>query len=377
MDKSTVEQAILAMARDGELLAAIRDEPRRAPELLGLDVEWAEVILAGDRDRLRSIGLNDGMTILVSRWFSGDIADSGSTGGLIVDESIPLPVPNVPANLVFAGGCSHVPDLLARPEIDPEEAVGRLLAGYERLKDDLVAAAPDVILVSADCHFQSFATGHFVLGEAMNHVGSMEFFARPDLDLQLTGAPEFSRKLAAAVRAAGLEVEEAPVVDLDHGLVVPLRLVLPRPDLPVVPIITQPARSFSPFNSRKFGEALRSVIEGSGLRVAFLATGGLSHWLDPGHFGGVDVEFDTYILKLLEAGRGLDLAALEPLALLEHGQYELPNWLIMLGVTGPAVRGEVYAYEPMEASGGGWTVARMDLARARAESAAAAESASR
>ncbi|EGD55912.1 protocatechuate 3,4-dioxygenase [Gordonia neofelifaecis] len=371
MNKATIEHAILALARDSELLAAVRDEPTRAPELLGLDVEWAEVILAGDRDRLRSVGLNDGMTILVSRWFSGDLSDSTSTGGFTVDHSIPLPVPDVPENLVFAGGCSHVPDLLARPEIDPEEAVNRLLEGYARLKDDLVAAAPDVILVSADCHFQSFETGHVVLGESMNHEGSMEFFSRPDLDLKLTGAPEFSRKLAAAVREAGLEVEEAPVVDLDHGLVVPLRLVLPRPDLPVIPVITQPARSFSPFNARRFGEAMRSVVAESGLRVAFLATGGLSHWLDPGHFGGVDVEFDSYILQLLEAGRGLDLAALEPFALLEHGQYEFPNWLIMLGLTGPAVHGEVYAYEPMEASGGGWTVVRMDLERAVAERAAA------
>ena len=40
-----------------------------------------------------------------------------------------------------------------------------------------------------------------------------------------------------------------------------------------------------------------------------LATGGLSHWLDPGKFGGVDVEFDTYLLQMLQAGRGLDVSA--------------------------------------------------------------------
>jgi len=37
------------------------------------------------------------------------------------------------------------------------------------------------------------------------------------------------------------------------------------------------------------------------------------------------------------------------------------NWLIMLGVVGAGVRGEVYAYEPMKASGGGWAVLNMLL----------------
>ena len=49
-----------------------------------------------------------------------------------------------------------MPDLLARPEIDPADDVDRLLDGYHRLAADLAAAEPDVILVTADCHFQSF-----------------------------------------------------------------------------------------------------------------------------------------------------------------------------------------------------------------------------
>ncbi len=162
------------------------------------------------------------------------------------------------------------------------------------------------------------------------------------------------------------------VVKVDHGLIVPLRLLLPRPDLPVIPIITQPGRTFSPFNAREFGVAMRDAIENSGLKVAVLATGGLSHWLDPGHFGGVDVEFDTYLLKLLSTGRGLDMCSLEPYPLLAHGQYEIMNWMIMLGITGPGVFGDVYSYEPMEASGGGGTVVNMDL-DAAAQQAAAAE----
>lgn len=373
MERQAIEDAILTLARDTELLERVREDPPEAARALGIDEEWARVILSGDRDRLRSAGLNDGLTILVSRWFKDDLGDSSSEGKFVADTHAALPPADLPAGLVFAGGCSHVPDVLARPEIDPADAVGRLLSGYERLAADLAAADPDVILVTADCHFQSFETGHFVIGDAASHEGSMEFFKRPDLDLQIQGQPELARALAAAARAGGVEVEVAPRVDLDHGLIVPLRLMLPRPDLPVIPIITQPARTFSPYNARALGKALRTAIEESGLRVAMLATGGLSHFLDPGKFGQVDEEFDTYVLDMLKAGRGLDLGSLEPYPLLDHGQYEFMNWLIMLGIVGPGVRGTVYSYEPMEASGGGWAVVGMDLAAAGLDLGARAE----
>lgn len=361
MSDGSLDQAILAMARDGELLDRVREDPAAGAAELGITEDWARVIITGDRDRLRSAGVNDGVSILVSRWFQDDLSDSRSEGRLHVDTETPLPPKDVPTGLVFAGGASHVPDLLARPEIDPEEGVQRLSAGYERMAQDLRDADPDVILVTADCHFQNFDTHHYVIGTAPAHQGSMEFFKRPDLDLELTGSPEMAKHITEAVRASGLEAEEAPRVDLDHGLIVPLRLMLPRPDVPVVPIITQPHRSFSPFGARAFGHAMREAVARSGLRVAMLATGGLSHWLDPGKFGGVDVEFDTYLLDMLRAGRGNDIANLEPYPLLDHGQYEFPNWLIMLGLVGDGVRGEVYTYEPMEASGGGWTVVRMLL----------------
>lgn len=254
-----------------------------------------------------------------------------------------------------------MPDLLARPEIDPPEAVERLTAGYVRLREALEAAQPDLIIVTTDCHFQSFETGAFVVGVGAEHRGSMDFFKRPDIDLNVQGDPEFAQQIVDRVRAANLEVEAAPVVNLDHGLIVPLRQVLPRPDLPVIPIVTQPARAYSPYGARAFGQALRQAIEGSNKRIALLATGGLSHWLDPGKFGAVDTAFDDYILQMMQHGRGLDLADLEPYPLLDHGQYEFLNWLIVLGALGPGIRAEVYAYEPLEASGGGWTVVNMNV----------------
>lgn len=357
--RDILEKAILALGRDAELLARFQRDPGSVGAELGLDDEWAGVIQRGDRDRLRMAGVNDGITILASRWFRNDLGDSSSRGAFTADDAGEISGGRWPDNLVFAGACSHVPDLLARPEIDDPAAIERLRAAYARLAADLLASRPDVVITTTDCHFQSFETGAFVVGEAASHSGSMVFFKRPDLALSLRGDPEFAGEIIREVRGRGLEVEAAAEVQLDHGLVVPLSLVLPDPQTPVVPVVTQPARTFSPYGARAFGQALRSVIERGNRRVALLATGGLSHWLDPGKFGFIDREFDNFILDLLKKGRGLDLANLEPLPLLSHGQYEILNWIIVLAALGPGIKGDVYAYEPCEKSGGGWTVINM------------------
>jgi hypothetical protein len=361
MNRKTIENAILQLGKDTALLTRFKKAPVDVGAELGLDSEWSAIVAAGNRDRIRAEGIPDGISILVSRWFKDDIGDSASQGLFRWDGKYSQETPALPKNLYFAGGCSHVPDLLARPEIDPADAVQRLLDGYGKLRHDIAAAKLDVLLVTADCHFQNFSSGAIVVGVGTRHVGSMAFFKRPDLDADVAGDPEFATQLAAAVRAAGLEVEAAPRVDLDHGLIVPLRLLLTDQPVKVIPIITQPARSFSPFGARAFGQALRPAIEKSDKRVGFLATGGLSHWLDPGKYGFVDMPFDQFILDLLRAGRGLDLSNLEPYPLLDHGQYEFLNWIIMLAVAGGGLKGDVYAYEPMQKSGGGWAVVNLPL----------------
>lgn len=295
------------------------------------------------------------------RGVSGGLGSPAGQPRSVAKPATGTPAKGVPANIVFAGGCSHAAALLDSPEIDPPDAAARLSAGYARLAQTIAEAAPDLMIVITDCHEQSFETGTFVVGTAARHAGSMAASDRPDLDLTLAGMPAYAYAIADCLRAEGMEVTEAPRIDLDHGLIVPLRHLLPRPDMPVVPIITQPARAFSPFGARLFGEVLRYVVEARGERIAVLATGGLSHWLDPREAGHIDVEFDSHVLQMLQDGKASEIGDFEPYTLLRHGHHEFLNWLVMLGMVGPGVRGEVYAYESMTASGGGWAVVNMLL----------------
>jgi aromatic ring-opening dioxygenase catalytic subunit (LigB family) len=361
MTAEDIANAIRTLALDRALLDEFKSHPTGVGARLGLDETVSRIIASGDRGALRGYGIDSGTTILVGRWFGDSAEDTHYDTAFTVPTTGTVADADVPRSLVFAGGCSHVPDFLARPEIDPPGQIDRLKAGYRSLADLLAEQNPDVLIVTADNHFQKFNTSGYVIGTGPHHSGSMAFFNRPDLDLKIAGHPDLSAAMIETARGSGIEVEECHAIELDHGLIVPLRQVLPSPDLPIVPLLTQPAKGYSPFSARALGVALRDAIDASGLRVGILATGGLSHWLDPGKFGFVDEEFDMYLLQMMQAGRGPEIGDLEPYPLLDHGQYEFLNWLIMLGVVGPGVPADVLAYEPMTASGGGWTVVHMPL----------------
>src|ERR1700722_16063808 len=104
VDRKALEAAILALAGNGELLNRFKADPTAVGAELGLTPEWSGAINRGDRDRLRSAGLNDGLTILVSRWFKDDLGDSASSGRFPVNTEFPFPAQGGPRRLAVARG---------------------------------------------------------------------------------------------------------------------------------------------------------------------------------------------------------------------------------------------------------------------------------
>jgi 4,5-DOPA dioxygenase extradiol len=87
-----------------------------------------------------------------------------------------------------------------------------------------------------------------------------------------TGCPEGAQEVMQAIQAAGLPAELAPRQGLDHGAWVPLRLMFPEADVPVIPLSLQSRAG--PQQAYRLGQALAGLGE-KGFLV--IGSGNLTH----------------------------------------------------------------------------------------------------
>jgi 4,5-DOPA dioxygenase extradiol len=120
-----------------------------------------------------------------------------------------------------------------------------------------------------------------------------------------TGCPEAAREVGAALEAAGLPVGYDARRGLDHGAWVPLRMMFPDADVPVVPLSVQPRLGAA--HALRVGRALAPLRE-RGLLV--LGSGNVTHNLadfvaavrGDGSTPGYVREFADWVWARLAAG---------------------------------------------------------------------------
>lgn len=101
------------------------------------------------------------------------------------------------------------------------------------------------------------------------------------------GSPELARQVTGLVHAAGLSAHIDPQRGVDHGMWVPLRLMYPQADIPVVPLSIQPR--LGPAHQYVLGQALAPLREQG---VLLIGSGSITHNL--GDFGsGYDAQHEA------------------------------------------------------------------------------------
>lgn len=93
-----------------------------------------------------------------------------------------------------------------------------------------------------------------------------------DLVYPAPGEPELARRIAGLMAEAGLDPAIAPKRGFDHGTWVPLMLMYPRADIPVVQIAVQP--NADPAHHYRLGRALAPLAEEN---VLVIGSGAMTH----------------------------------------------------------------------------------------------------
>jgi hypothetical protein len=257
-------------------------------------------------------------------------------------------------HLVFSAAMSHAPHITGSVERADPEQKRRFYAAAETLRGELRAARPDVLVVVASDHLTNLfgnCMPAFCVGLAETHNGPVEKWIRIP-EFTVPGCKDFATRLVERGQAEGMDLAFSQRMPLEHGVAVPLSLVTPRFDIPVVPLIQNCMLPPLPSLRRchQLGALIRHTAEASGLRVAVLGTGGLSHWPGAPESGDIDIAFDREFLALLasDSPEGILDIPNERLDRAGFGAWEVRQWATALGASGGA-RARVLAYEPISA----------------------------
>ncbi len=285
------------------------------------------------------------------------------------------------AQIVGAWAVTHAAVMVRTWERAAEEVRDKVAAGYQKISEDLYAARPDVAILIGNDHFQSFFLDNmpaFCLGIGEQSTG----WGEADIPAyKMTVAGNTAEALLDGLLARNFDLAYARNLPLDHGFMTPIHLLMPAADIPIIPLFQNCVAPPLPSLQRclDLGAALAAAIDElpDTLRIALIATGGLSHeiplpnwrelqddeagrtWLefmsqgrhqaDPAtqqaigdevlrwsRSGGgrTDQPFDLEILQLLEQGEYQQLASYDVISIRQragNGAQEIRNWATAAG----------------------------------------------
>ena len=246
------------------------------------------------------------------------------------------------ASLVGAFAASHAPLLVREWEAIPADQKQRLTGALQALGRKLSAAKPDVLIVVSPDHWSNFFLDNIPavcigVGEASE--GPPEAWMKDFPHKQIPGHPGLALHLAESAMKEGFEPSVSHHLKLDHGVCIPLwRMELER--LPrVVPMIVNSIEPPLPSLERclEWGRVLRKGIDSyeGKLRVAILATGGLSHSVGEKTMGAIYEDFDRETIALFSSSEERLVKYLEEkLPTHGNGSEEVRNWLVAHGAAG-------------------------------------------
>ena len=280
---------------------------------------------------------------------------------------------------------ANVAKIAGRPASDTREALAETLEdnqrryapirdAHRRIRERLAAAKADAVFLIGDDQEENFNVDN--MPQFLIYTGGD--YTADDWDRKNTAKianhPEIAKKLVEGCLEEGFDVSWSSKFRDDklisHAHAEPILYLMRESGVPVIPFFVNAVHPPAPTAARcyAFGQALRRVMDRDlkDKRIVLCASGGLSHFspshpwghhLGPRYVGDISVDFDRRIVEWMRSGQGDKLAAIASKDLIEHGEGELRQWIVMMGALGTA-KPEFLVYEPLFRSimgmGVGW-----------------------
>jgi gallate dioxygenase len=255
------------------------------------------------------------------------------------------------ARIVGAIASSHTPTIgfaLDRHKGD-DPVWAPIFRAYEPIRAWLDANKPDALVLTYNDHVTSFFFDHysaFALGIGEQYAVADEG-GGPRALPAVPGHAALSHHIGASLMADEFDMAFFQDKALDHGVLSPLSMLMPHAGgwpVPIVPLQIGVLQFPIPTARRcyRLGQALRRAIESypDDLKVAIVATGGLSHQVHGERCGFNNTPWDMQFLDLIEKDP-------ERLAEMTQAQYaalggmegaEVIMWMVMRGALSASVR---------------------------------------
>ncbi|MCK9685375.1 gallate dioxygenase [Scleromatobacter humisilvae] len=261
------------------------------------------------------------------------------------------------ARIIGGVACSHTPTIgFAHDKAAGDDPVwGPIVAAFAPVKAWLKEQRPDVAIVVYNDHVTSFFFDHyaaFALGVGERFEVADEGGGPRDLP-GIQGHPAFAAHIGASLTADEFDLSFFQDRPLDHGCFSPLSVLCDHAGgwpFPIVPLQVGVLQSPGPNARRcwKLGQALRRAIESfpQDLRVAIIATGGLSHQVHGERSGFNNTGWDAKFLDLIvnDPVRLTEMTVAELATLGGYESAEVIMWLVMRGALSANVTPRHQAY---------------------------------
>ena len=248
-------------------------------------------------------------------------------------------------SIVYVGVAPHPPIMV--PEVGGAEAErvrGSIEAMRELTGRVIASGAETVVIVSPHAPLDARA---FVAYAGAELRGDFSRFRAPAAKVSALLDVELLDGIERAAADDGFRVERLDDHELDHGTAVPLYFLLRNGWRGRVVAL---GYSFLPDAEHvRFGAAVGRAADSSGRRVAFIASGDLSHRLTPDAPAGFNEQahlFDEEIIECIRSREPERIARIDPGLRRLAGECGYRSLLVALGASaGPDAAGEVLHYE--------------------------------